>query len=268
MESLLNSIPVRISPASSPRRSRTTTSGIVSCWLSNSPWKSGDIGWRELFILSKSSLTTGIWSISGTLNGSTPDRPAGRFSSPVSTSPSPTDRVLKTPEPMRSRLSKPSQDSTAPEAILPPALFVSPIEWSLDEDIRQATLTEPAPPGGPEGKTFVPTPLRLSLLDSLHSSLGSGHPGSDRTLSLLQRRYWWPTGRCPGHLPACQGVLSLRHFEDPPSSTSWETGTGNVDTAHTSPTLVPRRGRFHHWPAEVRLLHLCPRCGGSVFEGL
>ncbi len=34
-----------------------------------------------------------------------------------------------------SRLSKPSQDSTAPEAILPPALFISPIECSLNEDI-------------------------------------------------------------------------------------------------------------------------------------
>ncbi len=91
-----------------------------------------------------------------------------------------------------SRLHQPMQDTTEPETILPPALFVSPIEWSLDEDIRQATLTEPAPPGGPEGKTYVPTALRLSLLDSLHSSPGSGHPGSDRTLSLLQHRYWWP----------------------------------------------------------------------------
>ncbi len=91
-----------------------------------------------------------------------------------------------------SRLHQPMQDTTNPETILPPALFVSPIEWSLDEDIRQATLTEPAPPGGPEVKTYVPTALRLSLLDSLHYSPGSGHPGSDRTLSLLQHRYWWP----------------------------------------------------------------------------
>ncbi len=110
------------------------------------------------------------------------------------------------------------QDTTDPETILPPALFVSPIEWSLDEDIRQATLTDPAPPGGPEGKTYVPTALRLSLLDSLHSFPGSGHPGSNRTLSLLQHRYWWPnmardvfqlvrscsvcaTSKTPRHLP-------------------------------------------------------------------
>ncbi len=39
---------------------------------------------------------------------------------------------------------------------------------------------------------FVPTALRLALLDSVHSSPGSGHPGSQRTLSLLRNRYWWP----------------------------------------------------------------------------
>ncbi len=50
-----------------------------------------------------------------------------------------------------SHLSKPLQDTTAPKTILPPALFISPIEWSLDEDIRQATLTEPALPGGLAG---------------------------------------------------------------------------------------------------------------------
>ncbi len=123
------------------------------------------------------------------------------------------------------RLSKPLQDTTAPKTILPPALFISPIEWSLNEDIRQATLTEPALPGGPEGKTYVPTSLRLSLLDSLHSSLGSGHLGSDRTLSLLQHRYWWPNmardtsqfvrgcsvcaiSNTPHHLPHLNGFLS------------------------------------------------------------
>ncbi len=84
------------------------------------------------------------------------------------------------------------QDSADPEIVLPLALFLSPIEWSLDEDIPQATLTEPAPPGDPEGKIYVPTTLRLSLLDTHYSSLGSGHPGSGRTLSLLQNRYWWP----------------------------------------------------------------------------
>ncbi|KAK3550675.1 hypothetical protein QTP70_002406 [Hemibagrus guttatus] len=79
-----------------------------------------------------------------------------------------------------------------PEPILPLDLFVSPITCLLDDDIRAGTEEEPAPPGGPDGKAYVPTSLRLSLLDSVHASPGSGHPGRQRTLSLLKERYWWP----------------------------------------------------------------------------
>ncbi len=82
---------------------------------------------------------------------------------------------------------------TTPEPILPPAIIVSPIQWDLDEQKRLATLVEPAPLVGPEGRTYVPASLRLTLLGSLHASPGSGHPGSQRTLSLLQARYWWPS---------------------------------------------------------------------------
>ncbi|KAL0195414.1 hypothetical protein M9458_008986 [Cirrhinus mrigala] len=84
---------------------------------------------------------------------------------------------------------------TEPETILPSDLIVSHIQWELDLDIQNATLQEPAPPDCPEGKIYVPQHLRLSLLGTAHKSLGSGHPGSQRTLSLLQSRYWWPSMR-------------------------------------------------------------------------
>ncbi len=87
-----------------------------------------------------------------------------------------------------------SPDSpTEPEPILPPALIVNPIIWNIDQDIRAATLTEPAPLGGPEVKTFFLVSIRQSLLDSVHKVPGSGHPGSQWTLLLLQARYWWPS---------------------------------------------------------------------------
>ncbi len=72
-------------------------------------------------------------------------------------------------------------------------MFVCPIEWVLDDQSRAATLEEPAPPGGPERRSYVPTALHLTLLDALHTSPGSGHPGIQRTLSLLWNRYWWPS---------------------------------------------------------------------------
>ncbi|KAI2647423.1 Transposon Tf2-11 polyprotein [Labeo rohita] len=82
------------------------------------------------------------------------------------------------------------------EPIIPPHLIISPIIWNLDQDIHQATLQEPAPPECPEGKIYVPRSLRHNLLGTAHGSPGSGHPGSKRTLSLLQNRYWWPSMRC------------------------------------------------------------------------
>ncbi|KAI2642436.1 Transposon Tf2-8 polyprotein [Labeo rohita] len=80
-----------------------------------------------------------------------------------------------------------------PETIIPSELIVSPIIWDLDQAIQQATLQEPAPPECPEGKTYVPLSQRQILLGTAHGTPGSGHPGSSRTLSLTQSRYWWPS---------------------------------------------------------------------------
>ncbi|KAL0175529.1 hypothetical protein M9458_027859, partial [Cirrhinus mrigala] len=93
-----------------------------------------------------------------------------------------------------SRQSSPNQ-TTDPEPILPSKLIVGPIVWTIDHDIQQATLQEPAPPDCPEGKIYVPSSQRLNLLGTVHQSPGSGHPGSKRTLSLIQARYWWPSMR-------------------------------------------------------------------------
>ncbi|KAI2645263.1 Transposon Tf2-8 polyprotein [Labeo rohita] len=80
-----------------------------------------------------------------------------------------------------------------PETIIPSELIVSPIIWDLDQAIQQATLQEPAPPECPEGKTYVPLSQRQILLGTAHRTPGSGHPGSSKTLSLIQSRYWWPS---------------------------------------------------------------------------
>ncbi|KAI2647109.1 Transposon Tf2-9 polyprotein [Labeo rohita] len=83
--------------------------------------------------------------------------------------------------------------SSDPEPILPSELIVSPIVWELDQAIQQATLQEPAPPDCPEGKIYVPLSQRQVLLGTAYGTPGSGHPGSSRTLSLIQSRYWWPS---------------------------------------------------------------------------
>ncbi|KAL0177903.1 hypothetical protein M9458_026797, partial [Cirrhinus mrigala] len=91
-----------------------------------------------------------------------------------------------------SRVHQPDPSLEEPEPILPQSVFLAPIKWSWDDQIQEATLHEPAPPGGPEGKQYIPSSLRHYILDSIHTSPGSGHPGSKRTLSLLRNHYWWP----------------------------------------------------------------------------
>ncbi|KAL0149815.1 hypothetical protein M9458_054863 [Cirrhinus mrigala] len=89
-------------------------------------------------------------------------------------------------------LHAPSELPDKPESILPPELIVSPIQWSLDEDIAAASVSDPAPPGCPTNRIYVTRSLRNRLIHSSHTSLGTGHPGTNQTLSLLQDQFWWP----------------------------------------------------------------------------
>ncbi len=138
-----------------------------------------------------------------------------------------------------SRIHAPEEPST-PEPTLPLAILISPIQWALEEQIRVATFSKLAPPGGPDGKTYVPTSLWSTLLGSIHASPGSGHPGSQRTLSLLQARYWWPCmARC---LPVCPRMLRLRHLQISTSPTCRKVGSPTDSLS----SMVSRRGQFRH----------------------
>ncbi|KAI2644548.1 Transposon Tf2-6 polyprotein [Labeo rohita] len=103
-----------------------------------------------------------------------------------------------------SRLHQPDLPTTS-DPILPPEHFLCPIIWDLDRQLQESTSLEPVPPGGPEDKLYVPSSMRSALLDSVHSSPGSGHPGSKRTLSLLRSRFWWPqmASEVSQHVRAC-----------------------------------------------------------------
>ncbi|KAI2663454.1 Transposon Tf2-11 polyprotein [Labeo rohita] len=138
---------------------------------------------------------TKISSTSEKQDVSTPDKHVGHYSSHASTSRLPIDPVPRTFLLTPSHDSSPQDYPSEPEPIIPSNLIVSPILWDQDETIRQATLQEPALPECPKGKIFVSRSQRLPILGAAHQSPGSGHPGSQRTLSLLQTCYWWPSMR-------------------------------------------------------------------------
>ncbi|KAI2653766.1 Transposon Tf2-6 polyprotein [Labeo rohita] len=116
-----------------------------------------------------------------------------------------------------SRLHDHPETSENPANIIPEHIIVNPIEWSAPP-----IVATPAPrplPGCPPDRQFVPQTQRVDLIHSMHTSLGTGHPGVNNTLSLLSDRFWWPSmardvrryvqgckecaiSKSPRHLPA------------------------------------------------------------------
>lgn len=41
--------------------------------------------------------------------------------------------------------------------------------------------------------TYVPSQLRNSIVQWVHTSLSLGHPGVDATICLVAKHYWWPS---------------------------------------------------------------------------
>lgn len=89
---------------------------------------------------------------------------------------------------------------------------------------------------------YVPSALRLSLMDSVHTSRGSGHPGSQRTLSLS-----------PCHLPAGKLVplpipnrpcshIGINFATDLPPSESYTYILVVVDQFSKACKLIPLTG--------------------------
>ncbi|KAK3565409.1 hypothetical protein QTP86_007936 [Hemibagrus guttatus] len=91
-----------------------------------------------------------------------------------------------------SRMFAPEESPETPEPILPADLIVSPITWS-QETLPPANASTNAPPGCPPGSQYITQARRTSLIHTAHTSLGTGHPGINETLSLLRDRFWWPS---------------------------------------------------------------------------
>ncbi|KAK3560394.1 hypothetical protein QTP86_008482 [Hemibagrus guttatus] len=80
------------------------------------------------------------------------------------------------------------QTDVKPESILPPSIIIAPVTWRRTPWWRRFTLlfpldlvqreqqSEPTPPGCPPHKHYVPSNLRIRVMDWIHTSLCSGHP--------------------------------------------------------------------------------------------
>ncbi|KAK3506598.1 hypothetical protein QTP70_010865 [Hemibagrus guttatus] len=90
-----------------------------------------------------------------------------------------------------SRIHSPEESTDDPEPIIPEKLFVSPIIWS-EETLPESSASTNTPLGCPQGLQYIPRTRCTPLIHSSHTSLGTGNPGVNETLSLLKQRFWWP----------------------------------------------------------------------------
>lgn len=89
-----------------------------------------------------------------------------------------------------SRIHASEENMDEPETIIPTQLISSPIQWTSPP--VAAEVPPAAPPGCPPGCQYVPRTQSTPLIQTTHTSLGTGHPGADAILSLLKDRFWWP----------------------------------------------------------------------------
>ncbi|KAK3506479.1 hypothetical protein QTP70_001562 [Hemibagrus guttatus] len=115
-----------------------------------------------------------------------------------------------------SRIHSPEESTDDPEPIIPEQLFVSPITWS-EETLPESSASTNTPPGCPQGLQYIPWTCRIPLIHSSHTSLGTGHPGVNETLSLLKQHFWWlnMTSDIRRYVQGCRECAiskSLRHL--------------------------------------------------------
>ena len=92
-----------------------------------------------------------------------------------------------------SRQFSPAVEEPSEETILPSSCVVGAARWKIEQVVQEALRDHPAPEGCPQGRLFVPPPVRSPVLQWGHSSRVACHPGVHRTLALLQQRFWWPS---------------------------------------------------------------------------
>ena len=90
-----------------------------------------------------------------------------------------------------SRMLDPEDRTETPETILRPEVFVNATGVDIEQEVREAAGTEAAPSGCPDGRQFVPRQSRAKVLQWEHASRLSSHPGNNRTVTFIQRKFGW-----------------------------------------------------------------------------
>ena len=94
-----------------------------------------------------------------------------------------------------SRLHAPPPEVQTPETILPAQTLVAATRLEIEDRVKRSLGSEAPPEDTPTNRMYMPDDARPDVLQWAHSSSLACHPGVRRTLTLLNRRFWWPSVR-------------------------------------------------------------------------
>ncbi|KAK3573629.1 hypothetical protein QTP86_029978 [Hemibagrus guttatus] len=87
----------------------------------------------------------------------------------------------------------PTEEEPIAERLLPSSVVIRALHLDIERRVQQAITNQLIPERCPEGKLFIPAPLRSQVLQLCHNSRLFCHLGSTRTLALLLQSFWWPS---------------------------------------------------------------------------
>lgn len=66
------------------------------------------------------------------------------------------------------------------------------LSWEVEGKVKAVAEAITIPPECPDGKLFVVQPLRGEVIHWAHTNKIVCHPGINKTLFVVQQRFWWP----------------------------------------------------------------------------
>lgn len=100
--------------------------------------------------------------------------------------------------------------------IIPENMLMAPVQLDIITEIGQSNLQEPPPSECPTDLLYVPEPLHPRLLDQVHSTPISGHPGITATTHLHRNRFWWLTDTTE-HIQNCTNCNTSKSLRQLPA---------------------------------------------------
>ncbi len=138
------------------------------------------------------------------------------------------------------------------KSFISPTLIPTPIQWNIMTEISEARATDPPPAESPSNRTYVPHALCHRVIQLIHSTPSSGHPGITATIQLLTNRFWWSTLQADTIAPIRNCPTCNMSIFSPTSCRPLTT------SAHSSTPLVSCSHRFYHGSATIQSFHHHP----------